>query len=83
MQIKEIPVIDMRETGLNLTRLRRQRGIRVKDIQEALGFTTTVAIYKWERGETLPSLDNILALSRMLGCSIEDILVTERDQRKC
>lgn len=78
MQKIEIPVIDMQQTGLNIVRLRRQKGIKVREIQEILGFTTTVAIYKWERGETLPSLDNLLALTRILDCGMEDIVATEK-----
>lgn len=78
MQKIEIPVIDMKQTGLNIVRLRRQKGIKVREIQEILGFTTTVAIYKWERGETLPSLDNLLALTRILNCGMEDIVATEK-----
>lgn len=79
MQKIEIPVIDMQETGLNIVRLRRKNGIKVREIQDILGFTTTVAIYKWERGETLPSLDNLIALTRIFGCEMEDIIAVERN----
>lgn len=42
-----IPSIDMEATGRNITRLRQQAGLTVRDLQEIFGFTTPQAIYKW------------------------------------
>ena len=41
-----IPSIDMEATGRNITRLRQQAGLTVRDLQEIFGFTTPQAIYK-------------------------------------
>ena len=71
------PVINMALTGARIKMMRKQRGITVKQITEFMGFTEPVAVYKWQRGESLPSTDNLLALARILNCSMEDILVTE------
>ena len=35
------------------------------------------AIYKWQHGECLPTVDNLLALARLLRVSMEDLLVYE------
>ena len=35
-----IPSIDMEATGRNITRLRQQAGLTVRDLQEIFGFTT-------------------------------------------
>ena len=69
------PVIDMLSTGRNIARLRRAAGLSVKDLQGYFGFTSPQAIYKWQAGQALPTLDNLLALARRLGVSIEEILV--------
>jgi len=69
------PVIDMAATGRNIVRLRREAGLTVRDVQEVFGFSTPQAIYKWQHGEALPSLDNLLLLSRILRVSVEEILV--------
>lgn len=45
-----IPSIDMEATGRNITRLRQQAGLTVRDLQEIFGFTTPQAIYKWQHG---------------------------------
>ena len=68
------PRIDMPATGRSIERLRRAAGLSVKDIQEAFGFSTPQAVYKWQRGEALPTLDNMIALSRLLGVSVEEII---------
>ena len=68
----------MKETGNNISRLRKEKGIAVKQIQEAMGFNTPQAIYKWTRGETMPTLDNMLVLSKMFNKAIEEIIVLEK-----
>ena len=69
------PVIDMVATGSVIKALREQNGYSVQDVQEYFGFDQPQAIYKWQRGETLPTVDNLYALSTLLGAPIKDILV--------
>lgn len=69
------PVIDMAATGKAIRTLREQNGYSVQDIQEYFGFDQPQAIYRWQRGETLPTVDNLYALSSLLGAPIKDILV--------
>ena len=69
------PVIDVRETGRKIEALRKNSGLTVKDLQEYFGFEYPQAIYKWQHGECLPTVDNLLALSQLLGVKIEDLLV--------
>ena len=75
MSAKYYPVIDMSATGKNITVLRKARGLSVADLQKYFGFEAPQAIYKWQRGETLPSTDNLLALGFILEVPIESILV--------
>ncbi|MBO7676345.1 MAG: helix-turn-helix transcriptional regulator [Erysipelotrichaceae bacterium] len=70
--------INVEKTGNNITRLRKLKGLSVRNIQEALGFNNPQAIFKWQRGESLPSLDNLVILSQVLGASLEEILVIEK-----
>ena len=75
---KSYPVIDLVATGANIVRLRKERGYSVTDLQEFFGFEAPQAIYKWQQGKTLPSTDNLFALSQFLEVSIEEILVAEK-----
>ena len=72
---KMFPVIDMAATGANITRLRKDRGLTVRELQTWFGFEEPQAIYKWQQGKSLPSVDNLYALSALLEVSIEEILV--------
>lgn len=69
------PTINVKATGERIRTLRKEKGIKVTELSEFMGFSEPQAVYKWQRGETLPSVDNLFALSRILETSIEDILV--------
>ncbi len=70
-----IPVIDVTATGQNIVRLRKQAGLTVRELQGIFGFTSPQAIYKWQRGDCLPTLDNIVVLAAVFGVTVEDILI--------
>lgn len=71
----QIPVIDMTATGINITRLRIRAGLTVKDVQDVFGFATPQAIYKWQRGAALPTVDNLVVLAAVFGVKVDDILI--------
>ncbi len=69
------PVIDMTATGSNIVRMRQNAGLTVKDLQDIFGFSTPQAIYKWQRGTAMPTVDNLVVLAAVFGVTIDDILV--------
>ena len=71
--------IQQKATGERIRELLLKYGYSVKDIQEVMGFENPQAVYKWLSGKSLPSLDNLLILSKVLHTSIEDILVIDGD----
>ena len=71
----QIPVINMVATGQNITRLRKQAGLSVANLQQIFGFTTPQAIYKWQRGMALPTVDNLVILAAVFNTNINNILV--------
>ena len=71
------PVINLKSTGSNIESCRREAGLSVRDLQDYFGFEYPQAIYKWQHGECLPTVDNLLALSRILEVKMEDLLVYE------
>ena len=70
-----IPVINMTATGNNIMRLRINAGMTVKDLQNVFGFSTPQAIYKWQRGTAMPTLDNLVVLAAVFGVTIDEILI--------
>ncbi len=77
MQHVDIPTINLLRTGENIRRIRKARGFSVKDIQEVFGFATPQAIYKWQQGSALPTVDNLVVLASLFGVSVDGILVVE------
>ena len=75
-----MPTIDMVATGRNIMRLREVAGLTVRDLQDIFGFATPQAIYKWQRGQSLPSVDNLYALGALLEVPLDEILVQARPQ---
>lgn len=75
MRNQSFRVIDPIATGANIVRLRKERGLTVRDLQSYFGFEEPQAIYKWQRGQSLPSVDNLYALGALLDVTMDEILV--------
>lgn len=61
--------------------MRKENGIRVAALCEYMGGISEQAVYKWERGACLPTIDNLLALSHLYHVQMEDLLVHEEAER--
>ena len=77
-----IPVIDMIATGQNITHLRQCAGLSVHDLQDIFGFTTPQAIYKWQHGTSMPTIDNLVVLAAVFGVHVDDIIVVHVGDEK-
>lgn len=75
MYMKVFPVIDLVATGNNIRRLRLERGLTVRDLQSYFGFEEPRAIYKWQKGESLPTVDNLYALGNLFEVPMDQILI--------
>lgn len=70
-----MPTIDMEATGRNITRLREAAGLTVRDLQDIFGFATPQAIYKWQHGTAMPSIDNLVVLAAVLKVPMDEIIL--------
>ena len=71
------PVIDSIATGNRIKRLRKEHALTVRDIQDYFGFDAPQSIYKWQEGKTTPTVDNLLALSKLFGVPVESIIAVK------
>ena len=69
------PTIDMTATGANIKALLKTKGLKVADVQNMCGFNTPQAIFKWMRGDAMPSIDNLVILAHLLGVPIDQIII--------
>lgn len=69
--------IKQKETGTRIRYMLMEKGYTVRDVQEVMGFENPQAVYKWLSGKSLPSLENLLILSKLLNKTMEEILVID------
>ena len=60
-------------------KLRKAAGLSVREMQNIFGFTTPQAIYKWQHGTAMPTIDNLVVLAAVLYVTIYEILVVQRE----
>lgn len=71
-----MPTIDMTATGQNIKNKRIGAGMSVADITNACG-VSAAAVCKWQSGQTIPSIDNMIVLAAIWNCKIDDIVVIQ------
>jgi transcriptional regulator with XRE-family HTH domain len=75
--MNKVPVINMTATGRKIRDLRVAAGISVRELQAALGFANPQSIYKWQRGDGMPSIDNLVVIAAVFGVKVDDILIVQ------
>ena len=75
-----IDVIDVSETSKKLKKIIEAKNMTAKDIQQALGLDSIQAVYKWmsPKYKSMPTVDHLLQLSKVLNCHMEDLLVIKQ-----
>ena len=61
------------EMGMRIKQLRIKRGLTVERLAELLGVGVRV-IYRWQNGETVPSVEHLYVLAQVLDTTMEYIL---------
>ena len=72
---REFPVLDQEKTGENIQRLREEKGLSIRELQDYFNFDSPRAIYNWLGGKTLPSVDHLVGLSRLFEVPVDEIIV--------
>ena len=72
------PTIDKKGTGIRLRKLMDQRGFSVKDVRRYLKLGSIQSVYHWLNGVSLPTVDNLYALSELLKVSVDEMLCGNR-----
>lgn len=73
-----LPKINSIATGENIARLLKERKIKVADLKQILGVNSKESIYKWIRGQSLPSLEHLVILAHVLDVTMDEIIIIER-----
>lgn len=68
-------VIDTIATGRKIHDMRVAAGMTIQDVQNACGVTAT-SVCNWQKGKSMPSLDNLVILSSIWNVSLDSLVVT-------
>jgi len=64
-------------TSKNIVDLLKADGIKPEDIMEYFDFESTQAYYNWKEGKTLPDIEHLYNIARLLDKDIEELIITE------
>lgn len=66
--------INMEETGKKIKEMREKSGMTIRQVQDACGISAA-AVCKWQNGQAVPSIDNLLVLSEIWNVKMDDLIV--------
>lgn len=72
------PIIDKEKTGRQIRRIMETRGLTVQDVRESLSLGCVQSVYHWFDGKSMPTLDNLYALSELLQVPMDMLVVGDR-----
>ncbi len=76
------PQIDMEATGKNITQLRKRAGYTVRELADEFDFTGPQAVYNWQNGQSMPTVDNLIFLARLFDTSIENLICLKDEEHE-
>ena len=65
---------------INIRKIRKRKKISQESIAALIGVTQG-AVSQWESGKTMPTAQNIIDLARILDCTTDDILITDKEDK--
>lgn len=69
------------ETANRLYELRKKNNLSQEELAEKLGVSRQ-AVSKWERSEASPDTDNLIALAKIYGLSLDELIYGEKESKK-
>lgn len=78
MTVTDTPRLNIKKLGELLKKERIDRGITVEGLSRIL-MISPMAVYKWERGLSAPTLDNLIRIAFIMELSIDDLLFQSSD----
>ena len=76
------PIIDKAETGKRIRRIMKEQNISARQVQEYLALSCVQSIYHWLDGRSLPTVDNLYALSELFQIPIDEMLCGNRKMKR-
>lgn len=72
------PKINMKATGMRIRQIMDCQKLTVKDVQQYLNLSSVQSVYHWLKGQSMPTIDNLYALSGLFQLPIDVMIVGNR-----
>ena len=63
-------------TGLRIKQIMKEKNVGIRNVSRVLNISFQ-AVYRWQKGEVLPTLNNLFMLAQILGTNVDDLLVAK------
>jgi len=70
-----LPGVDTKKTGAKIRSLRMEAHLTVRGLADLLGLESDQSVYKWQRGDSVPTIDNCIALATIFNVSLDELIV--------
>ena len=70
--------LDIVATGHKIKLLMEEREIAIKDLSKVMNVSFQ-AVYRWQKGETLPTISNMFILGQLLQVDVDEMLVAKEN----
>ena len=77
------PVINVVATAAKIKECRIRAGYSVREIQNIFRFSSPEAVYAYEKGKYLPTIDNMIILADVYGVAVDDFIVRDVIEVEC
>ena len=71
--------LDTVATGHMIKTLMAKKKVAIKDVSKAMNVSFQ-AVYRWQKGETLPTISNLYILGQLLETDVDDMLVAKQTE---
>ncbi len=78
--METITELDTVATGRRIKELMDEKQVAIRDVCKTM-HVSFQAVYKWQRGEALPTISNFFVLGQLLNIDVGDILVAKKDTK--
>lgn len=72
--------LDIIATGGRIKQFMDDKGVSIRELCKVMNVSFQ-SVYKWQKGESLPTVNNFYILGQVLGINIDDMLVA-REQKQ-
>ena len=72
----DIVELDTVATGHKIKSLMDERKVSIREVSNYMNVSFQ-AVYRWQKGETLPTISNMYILGQLLGTDVDDMLVAK------